>query len=112
MLVKHRGTHQTPQANTLQLMQSLEADNYGILVSSVEHDIKAIQLYKDKTPTWECSVHWEKLESSQKQWSDLVAGAMLYLRRYAKIVVTDAQVAACKALMECRRNVCSKPRHR
>ncbi|CAK0791188.1 unnamed protein product [Prorocentrum cordatum] len=112
MLVKHRGTHQTPQANTLQLMQSLEADNYGILVSSVEHDIKAIQLYKDKTPTWESSVYWEKLEAGQKQWSDLVAGVMLYLKRYAKIVVTDAQVAVCKAFMEYRRNVCSKPRHR
>ncbi|CAK0830785.1 unnamed protein product [Prorocentrum cordatum] len=112
LIIKHKGSHQQPGSSTVQLMQDLEADNYGILQASIEHDIKAVILHREKVRTWGSTAYWQKLEDGQKQWTDLTDGVRVYMKRYMKVVVADNSVNMLKAFMEYKRTITQKPHHR
>eukprot|EP00959_Pyramimonas_sp_CCMP1952_P150991 3159798-Pyramimonas_sp.AAC.1 len=112
LIIKHKGSHQQPGSSTVQLMQDLEADNYGILQASIEHDIKAAILHREKVRTWESTAYWQKLEDGQKQWTDLTDGVRVYMKRYMKVVVADNSVNMLNAFIEHKRTITQKPHHR
>ena len=111
LLLQHTQAH-NHNPSTIAMVASLEEDSFGILVKSIDHDVKAMAVYLNKVASYESAKYWAKLESDRRLHSHFHMGAMTFVKKHSKLVVASSTDAVLKGFLEHKRDIINKPHHK